>query len=116
MRLICLGFSYHTTPIELREGLGYSPETLAAALDDFARARTSHGFGELVILSTCNRLELYACVPAAEARDGAKTPQAELLGFLMASRGLSACELDGKYGFLADEAAALHLCRVAAGL
>lgn len=57
-QIVCLGLSHRTAPIELRELLNYPPAALAAALAAYRAA----GLGELVILSTCNRLELYAAV------------------------------------------------------
>ncbi|MEK7809249.1 MAG: glutamyl-tRNA reductase, partial [Chloroflexota bacterium] len=62
MPLLCLGISHHTSPIELRERLSFSSSALEAALARFGcggNARLT-GITELVILSTCNRLELYA--------------------------------------------------------
>ena len=61
--LVCLGLSHRTAPIALRERLNYPPAALAAALAGYPQA----GQGELVILSTCNRLELYVAVSQRDA-------------------------------------------------
>jgi glutamyl-tRNA reductase len=63
-QIFCLGLSHRTAPIELRERLNYPLAELAAALAAYRDA----GLGELVILSTCNRLELYAAVAQTDMR------------------------------------------------
>jgi glutamyl-tRNA reductase len=59
MNLLAIGCSYKTTPVEVRERLAFKD-------DQLARAHTELGSGfdcETVILSTCNRVELYVgCV------------------------------------------------------
>jgi glutamyl-tRNA reductase len=101
VRVVLVGISHHRAPVELRE---------RAALDrDEARelARTLGGEnGEAVCLSTCNRTELYLAgrdVEEAEARG-----EAALLALEE--------QLRPALYRLRDEAAALHLFRVAAGL
>jgi glutamyl-tRNA reductase len=101
VRVVLVGISHHRAPVELRE---------RAALDrNQARelARTLAGQnGEAVCLSTCNRTELYLAVgdvDEAEARaEAALLALEEQLGPALYR--------------LRDEAAALHLFRVAAGL
>jgi glutamyl-tRNA reductase len=101
MRVVLVGISHHRAPVELRE---------RAALDrDHAQrlARALAGeSGEAVCLSTCNRTELYLAgrdVDEAEARAEAALVALEE-------------ELRPALYRLRDEAAALHLFRVAAGL
>ena len=48
--LICLGLSYKTAPVETRERVALAAEGL----------RELRHVSELVVLSTCNRVELYA--------------------------------------------------------
>lgn len=55
MSLVVTGVSHHTCPVEMRERLGFSPQALPPAL-----LRLNSEFeGGGVILSTCNRVELY---------------------------------------------------------
>jgi glutamyl-tRNA reductase len=55
MNLVAVGCSHTNTPVEVRERLAFSGDALPRALDDVMRR-----FGcEAVILSTCNRVELY---------------------------------------------------------
>jgi glutamyl-tRNA reductase len=93
MQLDLLGISHHRTPIELREQVALDPP----AANELA-ARLAGGGGEAVCLSTCNRTELYLVDADAEA----------------AAEALREGELEVYR--LRDEAAALHLFRVAAGL
>ena len=101
MSVVLVGISHHQAPVELRE---------RAALDrDRARElalRLAGERGEAVCLSTCNRTELYI---ADESADEAERKAEAALLALEAELGPSLYRLR-------DEAAALHLFRVAAGL
>lgn len=113
MRILCLGLSHHTAPVELREKLSLSPSVLQTALARFGRVREARpgGLLELVILSTCNRLELYA---ASSSEPGEAF--GPLLDLLVEMRGLPAVEF-APYLYRREGAQAVeHLCRVAAGL
>jgi glutamyl-tRNA reductase len=99
--LVLVGLSHQSTPIAVRER-AFIPLPQAAAL-----ARELAGDDEAVCLSTCNRTELYLVGPDAEAR---------ALAALTRASGLPEEELRGLVYRLRDEAAALHLFRVAAGL
>jgi glutamyl-tRNA reductase len=110
MHILCLGLNHHTAPVELRERLTFSPTALKAALarwgcGDGARPA---GTAEGAILSTCNRLEVYAVAHDVEAADG-------LRAFLAEARRLSA-DLSLPFYTYVDEMAVQHLFRVAAGL
>ncbi|MDB6173043.1 MAG: Glutamyl-tRNA reductase [Chthoniobacteraceae bacterium] len=59
MQILCLGLSHHTAPIELREKFAFTEGELGAAALQLAKAP---GVGEAVIVSTCNRVELYVAV------------------------------------------------------
>lgn len=96
-RLVLVGLSHRVAPVEIRERV---------ALDLEAAAALAAELGEAVCLSTCNRTELYlAAEDAAEAEAAAAAALSRLAGE----------HLDSLYR-LHDEAAALHLFRVAAGL
>ena len=57
MRLFAIGLSHRTAPVELRESTDFSRKGIGDALADL----TARGIGrELVVLSTCNRAEVYA--------------------------------------------------------
>jgi glutamyl-tRNA reductase len=100
VRLTLAGVSHHRAPVELRERV---------ALDlDACRALAERLEGEAVVLSTCNRTELYL-VRDEHADDAAVDTLTQLAGE-------RADDLSAALYRLRDEAAALHLFRVAAGL
>ncbi len=107
MKLALAGVSHHTASLELRERVAIDLDTAAAVARDISRV--SDGRLEAVVLSTCNRTELYL----ASRDDGvAEAAEQALLGLAGADAGALA-PLAYR---LADESAALHLFRVAAGL
>jgi glutamyl-tRNA reductase len=105
MRLVLVGTSYQKAPVELRELLAYDRELRRSALD-----RLSADGSESGVLSTCNRTEVYLAAPDEEEAE--KRVYAELA----ALSGLSESELAPALYTLTDQAAALHLFRVAGGL
>jgi glutamyl-tRNA reductase len=60
MHIYCLGLNHNTTPIELREQFSLSEDAIRSALARLACGHLATSIGELVIISTCNRTELYA--------------------------------------------------------
>ena len=62
MSLITLGINHKTAPLELRERLAFTPQTLPEALQSLKKLAHVE---EASILSTCNRTELY-CVTSAD--------------------------------------------------
>ena len=105
MKLVLVGISHHRAPVELRERVAVGDEEAAQV----ARALAAGG-GEAVCLSTCNRTELYV----ADAEAASSEERAAAL--LDDVSGLESDELRSALYRLRDEAAALHLFRVAAGL
>ncbi len=64
MGLLAFGLNHRTAGIDLRERLTFSPDRLRSALEE---ARTHAHFSELVILSTCNRTEIYGVTETRDA-------------------------------------------------
>src|SRR5258706_4966841 len=64
MKLQMVGCSHHTASVEVREKLAFSREQAVEALTRF---RSRYPQAEAVLLSTCNRVELYFASEAAEA-------------------------------------------------
>jgi len=54
---VVVGLSHRTAPVEVRERLAVAPDRLAQELREFAN---SGRFDEALLISTCNRVELYA--------------------------------------------------------
>jgi len=103
MCLKVLGLNHRTTPIEIREKFSISKESLRRGLENLDGY---DGLSEAVILSTCNRSEIYAVT----AEDGAES----LHQFL---NDLIGDVIDKKFLYEYDEeACAKHLFEVAAGL
>lgn len=102
--LVC-GVSHKTAPAELREALVFAPDELATTLPGLVGGAV----GELAVVSTCNRTELYACArePAAAAR--------ALCAQLSRLKGVVVAPGSPLYVLTGIEAAR-HLFRVAAGL
>jgi glutamyl-tRNA reductase len=107
MHLFLLGVSHRTAPVDLRERLDFSSRDLSAAAEAVA-ARPS--IREAVVLSTCNRSELYvATTDPARARD-------ELVSFISEYHHVSVPTFQPHLFALENSAAVAHLFRVAAGL
>jgi len=107
MHLLLLGVSHRTAPVELRERVDFARRGVAAAHEALA-ARP--GLAETVVLSTCNRSEVYvACEHPDETA-------AELARFMAAFHEVPDAELEPHVFRLVDGEVASHLFRVAAGL
>ena len=108
MNIIVVGLSHKTAPVEVRELLAIPSSRTGEAL---RRLVTYQGLKEGVLLSTCNRVEVYAVVDEAES------------GFLRIQEfmadthlSLSAEQLIPHLYWHADDRAIHHLFRVAASL
>ncbi len=111
MHILCLGISHHTAPVELRERLSVSPERLKEALARVGPVRTSGScleLSELAVLSTCNRLELYAVSTCGDFGDVSE--------FIHDATGVSVAEFEPISLRLEGAQAVSHLFRVASGL
>ncbi|HVO42317.1 MAG TPA: glutamyl-tRNA reductase [Aggregatilineales bacterium] len=112
MYLICVGISFKTTSVEVREQMALS-ETRQVQFLTTAAAHKLPGVNELVILSTCNRTELYAvCDQALEPETTLDALKAAWSSFTVSGR----TELESRVGVLHDDACARHLFEVSAGL
>ena len=93
MHLVLVGTSHHHAPVEMRERVALDPEQAHALAEQL---------GEAVVLSTCNRTEVY--IAADDADEAERLAVAAL------------ADVEPALYRLRDRAAALHLFRVAAGL
>jgi glutamyl-tRNA reductase len=108
IRVALIGCSHRTAPVELRERVAFTAEQ---ALEAAAELRRQGILEEAVVLSTCNRSELYG-VPA-ENHESVTDAMEE---FLTSYHGISRAELDGRTYRSIGLDAVRHLFRVAAGL
>jgi glutamyl-tRNA reductase len=109
--VLCVGVSHRTASLALRERIALSPTTIAAILSRIScggGAEPTRGVSELVILSTCNRLELYAA-----AGDGGERT---LFDLIASATGIDEAALRAAPYTLTGADAVRHLCRTAAGL
>jgi glutamyl-tRNA reductase len=106
----CLGLNHNTANVALRERLAFTPHRLQAALARVGCGNDSawEDIQELAILSTCNRVELYAV--------GSGSIFNNLEAFLSETQNIPIAEFSTSLYRLVDEEAANHLMRVACGL
>ena len=103
MALTLVGVSHATADIEVRERLAHAPHEISATL---AAVRRDTGAREGILLSTCNRTEIYLVEGERDATDGVWTALSKRLG-----RDAS------PYGYVRREREVVkHLFRVASGL
>ena len=125
MALLLAGINHTTANIALREKVAFPSETVGEALFEV------HGMDavkEVVIVSTCNRTELYLDVEQADERPGpepdagtaANRPlverQQQVLNWLAEFHRLDVRELAGSSYFFQSEDVVRHLMKVACGL
>jgi glutamyl-tRNA reductase len=108
MKIVVLGLNHKTAPVEIREKLAFDTAETSRALCELKKR---FGQAEFVLISTCNRVELYC---AGKQCQGANT--AKLAEFFSEFHGI---ELDKFQQFLyayEDEDAVRHLLTVASSL
>jgi glutamyl-tRNA reductase len=107
MHVLLVGISHRSAPIELRERLDFHTRGVESALREIAGLRSTR---EAVVVSTCNRAELYAaCEDVTAAR-------ADLVRFISDFHGVDSEAVQPLVYDVQDLQAARHLFRVAAGL
>ena len=107
MNVVILGCRYRTAPVGVRERLAFTDEQVGRALDRLSACPGR----EAVLLSTCNRVELYLGDPG----EGKEAGQ-ELTDFLADFHGLPADEIRPHLYVHRGLDAVRHLFLVAASL
>lgn len=107
MSIAVIGLSHHSAPLELRERFAIPHSLLPQAMNEL---RNAIDVEEIVILSTCNRVELYLAHPNANAQLIIKVKQS-----FARHRKVSSEMGEAIYGHLGRQGIA-HLFRVASGL
>ncbi|BCO18606.1 glutamyl-tRNA reductase [Alteromonas sp. KC3] len=105
MTLLALGINHKTAPVALREKVAFTPDSLVEAL---ASLKKLEGVDESVIVSTCNRTELYV---NTQDESGQK-----LLQWLSDFHHLNVQEISNNSYVLTQDEAVKHIMRVASGL
>jgi glutamyl-tRNA reductase len=107
MDVVVLGVSHRTAPVALRERLTVVPEQMDATLREL---KTLPGVREVALLSTCNRVEIYAVTADADAALRA-------MGVDLARRaGMLEAEIEPHLYARTERDAVKHLFRVASSL
>ena len=109
MKLQMVGCSHHSAKVELRERLAFSRDQAAEAL---ARFRNLYPGAEAVLLSTCNRVELYF---ASETPEACPTHH-DAVAFLAEFHGLAPLQIFSELFEHTGEDFVRHLFTVAASL
>lgn len=107
MTLLALGINHKTAPVSLRERIAFSPDALCDALHSLLAQPLVQGG---VVLSTCNRTELYLSV------DERENQREQVVDWLCQFHHLHPDELKSSLYWHQDNAAVNHLMRVASGL
>lgn len=101
--LLAVGLSHHTAPVEVRERMAMDEATVRERLD---RLRAEGAVSEALLLSTCNRVELYAVPEDIRAIEA----------FMREQRGPGGEAIDKYLYWHRDVDAVRHLFRVASSL
>jgi glutamyl-tRNA reductase len=107
MHLFLVGVSHKTAPVDVRERLDFASRDLGAAVEALA---TRQSAAESVVLSTCNRSEIYV------ASENPERAREDVITFLSDYHSLPTDSFKPHLFTCGDEAVAKHLFRVAAGL
>src|SRR5260370_8209343 len=108
MQIVLIGLNHRTATLETRERVAFNPEQACRAADEL---RSRGILEETLVLSTCNRSELYGVPPETQADSAA-----QMEDFLTSFHGMRPEELNGSLYRHYDREAARHLFRLAAGL
>ncbi|HEX5636554.1 MAG TPA: glutamyl-tRNA reductase, partial [Gammaproteobacteria bacterium] len=107
MSLITIGLNHKTAPVELRERLAFTPDTLPEAVRSLVKVAC---VSEAAILSTCNRTELYCTVHDSPTADR------ELVEWFSGFHGFNTEELSQHLYLYHHDETIRHALSVACGL
>jgi len=105
MALLSLGINHLTAPVDIREKVAFAPEQMSHALHEL---QGIPAINESVIVSTCNRTEIY-CDASSDCRE-------VITHWLTAHHGIADDGLEPYIYQHSDQEVARHLFRVASGL
>lgn len=105
MALLSLGINHQTAPVDIREKVAFAPEQMSHALREL---QGMPAINESVIVSTCNRTEIYC--------DTSSVDNGAIAHWLSAYHGISVESLAPYIYRFTDQEVVRHLFRVASGL
>ncbi|WP_392386376.1 glutamyl-tRNA reductase [Marinomonas primoryensis] len=106
MPLITVGVNHKTAPVSIRERLAFAPEKMIDALSSLISEKKAN---EAVIVSTCNRTELYCSVEDFSMVD-------DVIAWLGQYHGIALSELKQYCYTHSNDDSVRHIMRVASGL
>lgn len=107
LRVVVVGISHNTAPVEIRERFTFTEDEAGAAVAELSEMQ---GVEECMVLSTCNRTEIYA------ASDNADSCIESIKQYLSDSSGTGPNELSAYIYISIGHIAVRHLYRVACGI
>ena len=107
MSLLAIGINHNTASVEIREKVSFTPETMSESLQ---AVLDLPGIQESVILSTCNRSEIYC------ATDDAERASIAVVDWLASLHHLDPVKLGECTYIHTDKQAVTHISQVASGL
>ncbi len=105
MGIWTLGINHRTAPVAVRERVAFDPATVPAVLQQMQQMA---GEAEVVVLSTCNRTEVYVT--------GDESIPAMISDWLVTNQSIGRSDLENSLYSLQNEHAVAHTMRVASGL
>ncbi|MFZ0330831.1 MAG: glutamyl-tRNA reductase, partial [Acinetobacter bohemicus] len=103
MSFFALGVNHQTASVELREQVAFNPEKLTQLLTEQSQ---NHDLNDMVVVSTCNRTEVYAMSDNADM----------VMNWLAQANGIDVKQLFNHVYRYENAQAVTHLMRVASGL
>lgn len=101
-----LSVNHAQAPVAVRERVAFAPDNLT---NELQKLKAIKGVEACVILSTCNRSEIYAIINDTNARE-------ILSNYLSQTHQIPREEIDPYLVYFKDDAALTHICNVACGL
>ena len=106
MSLLTIGINHKTAPVAVREQVAFAPEQLDQSLQAL---KDIDGVAEAIIVSTCNRTELYC-------RTDDDLSPSPIVSWMEAHHNIPASELEPYIYTHINDDTIIHLMRVACGL
>ncbi len=105
-RIVILSVNHAQAPVAVRERVAFAPNLLTAELQKLYAIK---GVEACVILSTCNRSEIYTVIKDENA-------EAILADYLSQTHNIPSAEIDPYLIYFKSDEAVSHICNVACGL
>ncbi|WP_190600142.1 glutamyl-tRNA reductase [Candidatus Vesicomyidisocius sp. SY067_SCS001] len=105
-QIAILSINHQLAPVEVREKVAFTPDKLTQALSDL---HGIYGIYACIILSTCNRVEIYV-------NSDNENPKEVLSNYLAKIHDITRDRINPYLNYFEDNEALTHVCNVATGL